>query len=153
RYPTNPEAQAGLHACLLAQADAMLDAGDSVSALDHYSQALSVAETLSGAAKSDVYARWRLADSYAGLAKLHESLAANPKATPIERVAHQGEACSWRRKALEVWDSWNQYGVSSGFNTAKREQAAQALAQCEAALAKFSASAHHESANKNILVS
>jgi len=61
---------------------------------------------------------WRLADSYTGLANLHESLAANPKTSMAERGAHRGESCVWRRKALEVWDSWNQYGVSSSFNTA-----------------------------------
>src|SRR5262245_2912262 len=142
RYPTNPQVRSGLHASLLALADAMAKAGDHRSALDHCRQALDVATALAAAARSDVYARWRLADSYGGLAQLHELLATQPKTSPTERGAHRGEACAWRRKALEVWDSWNQYGVSSGFNTAKRQQAAHALAQCEVALANLSASPH-----------
>ncbi len=134
RYPANPQVQVSLHASLLALADEMAESGDHTTALDHYRQALAIAETLAAAARSDVYARWRLADSYAGLATLYESLATGPKTPPAQRGANRNEACSWRRKALEVWDGWNQYGVSSVFNAAKREQADRALTQCEAAI-------------------
>jgi tetratricopeptide (TPR) repeat protein len=132
RYPTNPQAQSGLHAGLLAMGEALIETGDHTQALDHYRQAQTIAEALAVTARSDVYARMRLADSYAGLAKLHDAMAADSKTPTEQGHADRREACAWRRKVLEVWDSWTQYGVSSTFNTAKREQAARALAQCDA---------------------
>jgi tetratricopeptide (TPR) repeat protein len=137
RFPTNPQAGAGLHASLLALADALAEAGDYASALDHFRQSLTVAETLASAARSDVYARWRLADSYDGLANLSEWMSAGKKTPPAERETHRSEACAWRRKSFDVWDSWSQYGVSSGFDSGKRARAAQALAKCDASMGRI----------------
>ena len=50
-----------------------------------------------------------------------------------------GEAGGWLKKSLAVWNGWSAHGVSSAFNTTKHKQAARAIAQCEAALAKISA--------------
>ncbi|MCG3159886.1 MAG: hypothetical protein JMDDDDMK_00911 [Acidobacteria bacterium] len=142
RFPINPQVKTGLHASLLAMACAMLEVGDHAAAQDHFKQAQSIAEELAGGASSDVYARWRLADSYEGLARLSEALAGNPEVRPDRRVASHHEACSWRRKALEVWESWPRYGVSSSFDAARREQAAHALAYCDTPLTKLSANSH-----------
>jgi serine/threonine protein kinase len=139
QYSSNPQAQTSLHAALLALADALAETGEHSAALPHYREALRLAEGGAAKARSDVYARWRLADSYAGLGKLYEAMAADAKALAEQRRTHRDEACLWRRKALEVWDGWTQYGVSSVFNTTKREQAAQALSRCEAASIAFRA--------------
>ncbi|MEP7337402.1 MAG: serine/threonine-protein kinase [Acidobacteriota bacterium] len=137
-YPANPQVRSGLLASLLALAGALTDAGEYDAALEHYREAQALAEALAAAARSDVYARWRLADVYAGLGKYYESLAVAPKTAIAQRRQQGNEACAWRHKSLEVWDGWTQYGVSSVFNTTKREQAARALANCETRLAQLS---------------
>jgi hypothetical protein len=113
--------------------------GNSGAAMEHSRQALALAEQEALACSTSLYARWRLADSYSSLGKLYEALAAAPKTAPEQSRSHRSEACAWRQKALEVWDSWTQHGVSSVFNTTKREQAARSLAQCETALARLNA--------------
>ncbi|MDQ3013198.1 MAG: serine/threonine protein kinase, partial [Acidobacteriota bacterium] len=109
-YPANPQVQSSLHAGLLALANALTDAfteaGDHAAPLGHYREALAVAEASAAAARSDVYARWRLADSYAGLGKLREAMAAAAKSSVDQRRHHRNEACSWRRKSLAIWDGW-----------------------------------------------
>lgn len=145
RDPANLDGVAGQHATLLALAELTQESGDAAAAMDYSRQALALAEQEAltrSITSGNLYARWRLADSYSSLAKLYEALAAAPKTSPEQRRTNRSEACAWRRKALEVWDSWNQHGVSSVFNTTKREQAALALAQCDAALTKLSASPH-----------
>ena len=136
RDPVNTQVQADLHSNLLSLGELSLELGDHASSLEHYRQALALVEALGQAPETSIYARWRKGDAYAGLGKYHAALAAAPKTSPEQRRAHRGEACAWRRKALGVWDSWNQYGVSSVFNAAKREQAARALTQCEAAISR-----------------
>jgi tetratricopeptide (TPR) repeat protein len=133
RDPANLDGSAGQHATLLSLAELLQEMGDDDAAMEYSRQALTLAEQEALARSTNLYARWRLADSYSGLGKLYGALAAAPKIPPEQRQAHRREACAWRRKALEVWDSWNQYGVSSVFNTTKRELAARALAQCDAA--------------------
>src|SRR5262249_52708348 len=49
RFPIDPQVQSGLHASLLALADALAVAGDGEGALAHYGQALDVATALAGA--------------------------------------------------------------------------------------------------------
>jgi len=135
--PTDGELQNDLHAAFTALADTLLNAGDRAGALEHYRQALTLAETSAAAKPADLYAQWRLADSYASLGQYHATLAAAPKAPLTERIASWREARAWRQKSLAVWDGWGQHAVSSVFNTTRREQAARALAQCEAALTKL----------------
>ena len=36
-----------------------------------------------------------------------------------------------------MWDSWANYAVSSAFNTTRRDKAARAVAECDAALAQL----------------
>ena len=137
RDPANLDGSAGQHATLLALAELLQEIGDDGAALEHGRLALALAEKEAKTQSTSLYARWRLADSYSSLGGLYEAMAS--KASSEQRRSHRAEACAWRRKALEVWDSWDQYGVSSVFNTAKREKAARSLAQCEAALAKLRA--------------
>jgi tetratricopeptide (TPR) repeat protein len=139
RDHANLDGSAGQHATLLALAELLQEMGDTSAAMKHSRQALALAEQEAHARSTSIYARWRLADSYSSLGKLYEALAG--KSSPEKRRSHRSEACVWRRKSQEVWDSWSQYGVSSVFNTTKREQAALALAQCDAALARLNVSA------------
>ena len=131
RDPANLDGVAGQHATLLALAELLQELGDDDAALEHGRQALALAEQEARDKSTSLYARWRLADSFSNMGGLYEAMAA--KAPPERRRSHRDEACSWRRKALEVWESWSQYGVSSVFNAAKRDQAARSLSRCEAA--------------------
>jgi tetratricopeptide (TPR) repeat protein len=139
RDPANLDGVAGQHATLLSLAELLQEMGDAAAAMEYGRQALALAEQEARVLSTSLYARWRLADSYASLGRLYETMAAAPKTSPEQRHAHRREACMWRRKALEIWDSWNQYGVSSVFNATKREQAARELTQCDATLVRLNA--------------
>ena len=139
RDPANLDGLAGQHATLLSLAELLPEMGDAAAAMESSRQALALAEQEARVLSTNLYARWRLADSYTSLGRSYEAMAASPKASPEQRHAHRREGCAWRRKALETWDSWNQYGVSSVFNTAKREQAARESTQCDATLVRLNA--------------
>ena len=81
---------------------------------------------------SDLYVRWRLADSYAGLSRYHAARAAVSPAA--ERPEHWREARRFAQQSFNLWDAWSQHAPSTNFNLRKREQAARSLADCEAAL-------------------
>ncbi|MGH9755310.1 MAG: protein kinase domain-containing protein, partial [Blastocatellia bacterium] len=69
RRDDNLSARAELHAVLLPLADLLLEAGERDAALAHYRESLTLAETPPVEQSRDVYVRWRLADSYAGLSR------------------------------------------------------------------------------------
>ena len=132
----NPELRALKHAALLALADVSLETGDLTGALDHNREALAIAEAAASSISVDLYARWRLADSYSSLGKYYTTLGAKPQ-TPVEqRLSDWREARAWSEKALVLWDEWSRYAVSSVFNTTRREQAAHALERCNSALSQ-----------------
>jgi hypothetical protein len=81
--------------------------------------------------------RWRLADSYAGLSRYHAARAA--VARPAERLDHWREARQYAQQSLDLWEGWSQHAASTSFDQRRREQAARAVAACDAALAKLSA--------------
>jgi tetratricopeptide (TPR) repeat protein len=129
------EVQAELHYTIRAIADQWLEMRDHEAALEHYRQALTIAEASATANPSDLYSLWRLADTYSGFGKLYAALAARPALPPGKRVDSWREARAWYLKSLDMWDRWGRQAVSSVFNTTRREQAARALAQCDLALA------------------
>ena len=133
----NPEVQAATHATLLALASLLLDTGDLTAAQEHNQQALAIAEAALSSNPKDLYAAWRLADSYASFGQFHASLGADPRNANDQRLASWREARTWSQKTLDLWDRWNRQAASSAFSITRREQAARALAQTEAALAKF----------------
>ncbi len=139
KNPSNAELQGDLHATLTALADALTETGERAKALDYGSQSLALAEKMVAANPADLYAQWRLAKSYSGLGRYHESLASSPKSRLAERVANWRQARDWRQKALGVWDEWPKHAVSNSFNLTRREQAAHAVAQCQTMLEKLSA--------------
>ncbi|HMV87469.1 MAG TPA: protein kinase [Blastocatellia bacterium] len=128
----NLQARAELHANLLAVADLILLTGDNNGALELYNEALAVAQTPPLEQSSDLYVRWRLADSYAGLSRYHAARAAVSPAA--ERPEHWREARRFAQQSFNLWDAWSQHAPSTNFNLRKREQAARSLADCEAAL-------------------
>ena len=135
RDTTNLKTLADLHATLLVLADTLLESGDHNSALESYRQALALAERPPVEQSADMYVRWRLADSYAGLSRYHTAHAAS---VPLaERPAHLGEARQYAQQSLSLWESWSQHAPSTNFDRRQREQAAHTLAACEAALAKI----------------
>jgi serine/threonine protein kinase/predicted negative regulator of RcsB-dependent stress response len=125
-----------------ALADALLDQGASAGAKENYEKAAAMAESLVAATPSDLRLRYKLADTYSSLGHYHATLAARLRTPSSERAVHWQEARDWLQKSLAVWDGWSAHGVSSAFNTTKREQVARAVAQCEANLTKLSATPH-----------
>ncbi|MGH9851442.1 MAG: protein kinase domain-containing protein [Blastocatellia bacterium] len=136
--PSNAELQSDLHATLISLADALIETGERAEALERDAQALALAEKMVAANRADLYAQWRLANSYSGFGRHYAALAFNQKSRAAERIANWRQARDWHWKALGVWDDWSQRAVSSSFNLTRREQAARALAACDAALAKLS---------------
>ncbi len=136
--PSNAELQSDLHATLISLADALIETGERAEALERDAQALALAEKMVAANRADLYAQWRLASSYSSFGRHYASLASKQKSRAAERIANWRQARDWHRKALGVWDDWSQRAVSSSFNLTRREQAARALAACDAALAKLS---------------
>jgi len=58
-----------------------------------------------------------------------------------QRFANWRLTRDWAQKSLAVWDGWEMHGgVSSVFNTTRREHVACALAQCDAALSLLTVS-------------
>ena len=133
-HSTNAEVQSLRHATLLALAELLLETGDLSGALDHNRQALAIAEAASGSISTDLYARWRLADSYSSLSQYYATLGSNRGNPAEQRLANWREARTWSQKALALWDEWGQHAVSSVFNTTNRERAARALERCDVAL-------------------
>jgi serine/threonine protein kinase len=125
-----------------ALADALLDQGASAGAKENYEKAAAMAESLVAATPSDLRLRYKLADTYSSLGHYHATLAARLRTPSSERAVHWQEARDWLQKSLAVWDGWSAHGVSSAFNTTKREQVARAVAQCEENLTKLSANQH-----------
>lgn len=137
--PANAEVKAQLHATLLSLSGLLSDTGDHETALELSRQALALSEAAAAANPVDLYARWRLADSYAGLARYHETLASNRKAAMADRLAAWREARDWRQKSLDQWDGWSRQATSGVFNETRREQAARLLARCNAELNRLKA--------------
>src|SRR5262249_6346854 len=100
-------------------------------------EALTLAETPSVERSRDLYVRWRLADSYAGLSRYHAARATT--AAPAERLNHRREARQYAQQSFSLWEGWGQQTASISFDRLRREQAAPALPVCDAALAKLDA--------------
>jgi hypothetical protein len=60
-------------------------------------------------------------------------------APPAERLNHWREARHYAQQSLSLWEGWSQHATSTSFDTRRREQAARALAECDATLAKLGA--------------
>jgi len=135
RDTSNLKTRAELHATLLLLAEALLKSGDHNGSLEQYRQALTLAETPSVEQSADLYVRWRLADSFAGLSHYYATRA--KAASAAERHALWQEARQYAQQSLALWEGWAQHAASSNFDRHRREQAIQTLATCDAALAKF----------------
>ncbi|MGH9841171.1 MAG: protein kinase domain-containing protein [Blastocatellia bacterium] len=140
----NLSARAELHAVVLPLADLLLEAGERDAALAHYREALTLAQTPPVEQSRDVYVRWRLADSYAGLGRYHAARAA--VARPAERLDHWREARQHAQQSYGLWEGWSQHAASTSFDRRQREQAARAVAACNDALAKLGAEGEKEKA-------
>jgi serine/threonine protein kinase len=144
RDATNQKTREDLHATLLALAGTTLESGDHNGALAYYREALTLAETPPVEQSADLYVRWRLADSYAGLSRCHAArAAAAPAAEGLDRWR---EARQYAQQSLSLWEGWSQHAPSTSFDQRQRTQAARAVAACDAALAKLGAGAARESA-------
>jgi tetratricopeptide (TPR) repeat protein len=137
RDGSNNKMRANLHATLLALAETKMESEDHSSALEYYRQALALAESPPVEQSADLYVRWRLADSYAGLSRYYAARAASSPAT--ERFNHWREARQYAQQSLSLWEGWSRHAASTSFDRRHREQAARAVAACDAVLAKTGA--------------
>jgi eukaryotic-like serine/threonine-protein kinase len=138
-YPKHAGLQLDRHWMSLAVGDFSQENGQLEEALTNYTAALAQARQTAADRPNDLQWRWRLADSYSCLGQYHTSLASHPRVSSANRLARLREARGWLSQALEVWDGWRERGVSSIFNTTRREHAARALAQCDAAISRLAA--------------
>jgi eukaryotic-like serine/threonine-protein kinase len=137
RDGANTKMRANLHATLLALAETTMVSGDHSGALEYYRQALALAESPPVEQSADLYARWRLGDSYDGLSRYHAARAAASPAA--ERLNHWREARQCAKKSLGLWEGWSRHAPSTSFDQRRRAQAFRAVAVCDAALAKLNA--------------
>lgn len=119
--------------------DLQLQAKDMNGAMEQYRTALSMAEMIAANQPRDAYPRRDLAECYERHGSWFRALALNPKISATDRITNWRTARTWYQKHLTVWDSWTNYAVSSAFNTTRREKAAHAVAECDAALASLGA--------------
>jgi eukaryotic-like serine/threonine-protein kinase len=137
RDGSNNKMRANLHATLLALAETTMESEDHSGALEYYRQALALAESPPVEQSADLYVRWRLADSYAGLSRYYAARAASSPAA--ERFNHWREARQYAQQSLSLWEGWSRHAASTSFDRRQREQAARAVAACDAVLAKTGA--------------
>jgi serine/threonine protein kinase len=135
----NLRARAELHDTLLPLADQQLEAGEYDAALAGYREALALSETPPVDSTRDLYVRWRLADSCAGLGRYHAARAAAASA-PADQRGHWQEARRYAQRSYSLWEGWGQQTGSTSFDRLRRERAARAVSACDAALSKLAAS-------------
>lgn len=135
--PTNAEALAGLQMSRLALADALVANQDFTAAQEQYHQALQLAETANKTNRSDLYALWRLADSYTGLGRHSVALGSLPGITNKDRMRNWENARLYFQKSYEIWKDWERYSVSTVFNTSRRDEAAKEILRCENELTRL----------------
>ncbi|HMY75470.1 MAG TPA: hypothetical protein PLQ88_26865, partial [Blastocatellia bacterium] len=58
-----------------------------------------------------------------------------------EKINHWREARQFAQQSLSLWEGWSRHAPSTDFDRRQREQAAHALAACDAALTKLGAAA------------
>lgn len=131
------EIRAEMQRAHLALADRYLRAHNLAQASAHYQQAQALAEKELAAKPQDLYALWASADVYDGWAQYHAAHGADKSKVLSERRASWRASCQRRQQALDAWRQWNQQAKPNPFGPARQEQAARAVAQCDAALAKL----------------
>ncbi len=147
RDAKNLKRHANLHATLLALADTTLEYGDHAEALEYYREAFKLAETPPVDKSADLYVRWRLADSYAGLSRYHASRAV--ESTADERLDHWREARRYAQESLRLWEGWSSRATPTGFDRRQIEQAKRSIASCDVALARLGSGTVRKSATDN----
>jgi tetratricopeptide (TPR) repeat protein len=117
--------------------DLLLEMRDDHGALEHYSRALRIAESLAAARPANLYMRRDLADCYERLGKFQAAQGANTKLGPDLRREAWRSAREWHEKSFAIWQNWTRQAPSSMINVRRQQQAAQAVADCERALARL----------------
>jgi serine/threonine protein kinase len=128
-----------IHYLYLGVGELLMEMGDAPGALEYYQKALPLAEEAVAKQPALIHRRRDLAACYEGLGNHSVKLATAPGLTVENQGAAWRAARDWFQKSLALWRDWPQRGPSSSFNLNRAEQAARALAQCEAALARLSA--------------
>jgi serine/threonine protein kinase len=135
--PTNPEAISGFHDAVLSLADTQLESGDFESAQTNYQHALAMSEEEVKTSPADLYAKWRLADSYAGLGRLYGTMAMNSSDSSEQRIEHWRQARNWFAQSHSIWKNWGRTAVSTAFDANQATRAIQNLSRCDAAIAEL----------------
>ena len=109
---------------------------DFPAALRQYQEAVKIAENANAASPSDLYARWRLADSYDGLGNYYATIASKKQESSMSPIENWQLARSWYQKSHRIWNDWPLYAKSTNFDISRKQQAAQSAARCESELAQ-----------------
>jgi serine/threonine protein kinase len=116
--------------------DLLLQHGDTDGALDHYRQAMEITEKLLAIHPHDPYLRRDEAYCYESFGQFHAALAASQRLPRGRRIAAAREAIKWYQRSLQIWDGWLAQGVATAYAAIRRNEAARALAQCDAAISR-----------------
>jgi serine/threonine protein kinase/Flp pilus assembly protein TadD len=103
--------------------DFYLEEENTDNALQHYHEALKIAEPMLKIA-SNSYAMRDLADCYERFGNYYATLA---KKDP----QFWNEAEKWYQKSLKVWDDWPKHAASSPYNIKRREYVLKSIASCK----------------------
>ncbi|HMV87472.1 MAG TPA: serine/threonine-protein kinase [Blastocatellia bacterium] len=117
----------------------LLEMNEAEEALEYFRQSLPLIQKALSAPDADLLEQVYLADCYAGFGKYHALSAARADAPVAKQISAWQEARNWYQKSLAVWQDWPKKAPSSVFNQRRAAVAAQALADCEAALTGLAA--------------
>ena len=131
------------HGRQTATGNLLLEMGDYPGALEQFRLALKNAQERIAEKPLALSMRGGLADCYEQLGKYHATLAAQSGAQVENQITHWRQARDWRQKSLETLNEWVKLTAQNNYSARRAEAAALAIAQCDAALTKLSASPHH----------
>jgi eukaryotic-like serine/threonine-protein kinase len=120
----------------------LLEMGDYPGALEQFRLALKNAQERIAEKPLALSMRRGLADCYERLGKYHSTLAAQSGAQVENQITHLQQARDWYRKSLETLNEWAKLTAQNNYSARRAEAAALAIAQCDAALTKLSATPH-----------
>ena len=134
-----PEVQSESRRVHLAFADWYLARRDYAQARNHYQQIQALTEKETN--PKNLSHLWAQAEAYTGWARYYTALGEEKIKSVNERLSHWREARTWRQRALETWQQWNQNSKPNPFGAAQQEQAERALVQCVTTIGQLSSTA------------
>ena len=130
----NIQARGDLAAFYLSFSRCELRNSDLPAALENCRRALAIREELSTSNPTNALTRRDLAVAYFELAKIHEKLATDGRASVDQHQGNWRAAKDWYEKSLNIWTEMKSHGTLPGADSAKLDEVAKEIANCDAAL-------------------